>query len=77
MKQILLLEDDMTLGNGIRLALHNDAQQITLCRTLAEGRAAWEQGGFDLLVLDVNLPVGSGSELLHQVRQASSVPTIL
>lgn len=76
MKQILLLEDDMTLSNGIRLALQNDTQQITLCRTLAEGRAAWEQSGFDLLVLDVNLPDGSGLELLHQVRQTSSVPVI-
>lgn len=77
MKQILLLEDDVTLGNGIRLALQNDTQQITLCHTLAEGRRAWEQGRFDLLVLDVNLPDGSGLELLHQVRQGSSVPIIL
>lgn len=77
MKQILLLEDDVTLGNGIRLALQNDTRQITLCRTLAAGIAAWEQGQFDLLVLDVNLPDGSGLELLHQVRQASSVPVIL
>ena len=77
MKQILLLEDDVTLGNGIQLALQNDTRQITLCRTLAVGRAAWEQRQFDLLVLDVNLPDGSGLELLHQVRQASSVPVIL
>ena len=77
MKQILLLEDDVTLGNGICLALQNDTQQITLCRTLAEGRAAWEQGRFDLLVLDVNLPDGSGLELLHQVRRTSTVPILL
>lgn len=77
MKQILLLEDDVTLGNGIRLALQNDAQQITLCRTLAEGRAAWEQSRFDLLVLDVNLPDGSGLELLRQIRQARETPVIL
>ena len=77
MKQILLLEDDVTLGNGIRMALQNDAQHITLCRSLAEGRAAWEQGQFDLLVLDVNLPDGSGLELLHQVKKASSIPVIL
>lgn len=77
MKQILLLEDDVTLGNGIRLALQNDTRQITLCRTLAEGRAAWEQSRFGLLVLDVNLPDGSGLELLHQVRRESSVPVIL
>ena len=77
MKQILLLEDDVTLGNGIRLALQNDIQQITLCRTLAEGRAAWAQNTFDLLILDVNLPDGSGLELLHQVRRTSTVPILL
>ena len=77
MKQILLLEDDMALGNGIRLALQNDTQQITLCRTLAEGRAAWEQNTFDLLVLDVNLPDGSGLDLLRQIRQACETPVIL
>ena len=77
MKQILLLEDDMTLGNGIRLALQNDTRQITLCRTLAEGRAAWEQSTFDLLVLDVNLPDGSGLDLLRQIRQACETPVIL
>ena len=77
MKQILLLEDDVALGNGIRLALQNDTQQITLCRTLAEGRAAWEQNTFDLLVLDVNLPDGSGLDLLRQIRQACETPVIL
>ena len=77
MKQILLLEDDVALGNGIRLALQNDTQQITLCRTLAEGRSAWEQNTFDLLVLDVNLPDGSGLDLLRQIRQACETPVIL
>lgn len=77
MKQILLLEDDMTLGEGIRLALQNDAQRIALCRTLAEGSAAWAQNTFDLLILDVNLPDGSGLDLLHQVRRTSTVPILL
>ena len=77
MKQILLLEDDVALGNGIRLALQNDTQQITLCRTLAAGRAAWEERSFDLLILDVNLPDGSGLDLLRQIRQACETPVIL
>ena len=77
MKQILLLEDDVTLGEGIRLALQNDAQHIALCRTLAEGSAAWAQNTFDLLILDVNLPDGSGLDLLHQVRRTSTVPILL
>lgn len=77
MKRILLLEDDVPLGNGIRLALQAEDRQFTLCRTLAEGRNAWTQSTFDLLILDVNLPDGSGLELLRQARQASGVPIIL
>ena len=77
MQHILLLEDDAALGQGIRLALQSDTLQVTLCRTLAEGRRAWEQGAFDLLILDLNLPDGSGLDLLRQVRQADSVPVIL
>ncbi len=77
MQTILLLEDDSTLGNGIRLALQSDTIQVQLCRTLAEGKAAVMETYFDLLILDINLPDGSGLELLRQVRQTSSVPIIL
>ncbi len=77
MKHILLLEDDTALGNGIRLALQNEALQITLCTTLKDGTAAVMQNQFDLLILDVNLPDGSGLDLLRQVRQMDAVPVIL
>ena len=77
MQKILLLEDDTTLGNGIRLALQSPALQIALCRTLAEACNALKQGSFDLLILDINLPDGSGLDLLHQVRKTSAVPIIL
>ena len=59
MQKILLLEDDTTLGNGIRLALQSPAVQITLCRTLAQAQNALAQNNYDLLILDVNLPGGS------------------
>ena len=77
MQKILLLEDDITLGSGIRLALQSPSVQITLCRTLAQPRNAFEENGFDLLILDINLPDGSGLELLEQVRRTSHVPVIL
>lgn len=76
MQNILLLEDDIALGNGVRLALQGPAE-ITLCRTLAEGRRMFSEMEFDLLILDINLPDGSGLELLQQVRQVSAVPVIL
>ena len=77
MQKILLLEDDTALGNGIRLALQSPSVQLTLCRTLAQARSALAQSSFDLLILDINLPDGSGLELLEQVRKTSDVPVIL
>lgn len=78
MNHILLLEDDATLGRGIRFALENEGVQAALCCGLAEARALLAQRPFDLLVLDVNLPDGSGLDLLREVRQSGSgVPVIL
>ena len=77
MQKILLLEDDITLGSGIRLALQSPSVQIALCRTLAQARNAFEETGFDLLILDINLPDGSGLDLLGQIRKTSHVPVIL
>ena len=77
MQKILLIEDDITLGNGIRLALQNPSLQITLCHTLAEGRNILDRENFDLLILDINLPDGSGLNLLNEVRKTSAVPIIL
>ena len=48
---------------------------MTLVNTLAQAREALGKGRFDLLLLDVNLPDGSGLELLRQVR--GQVPVIL
>ena len=75
MERLLLLEDDLALGEGVRLALQGENRPVTVCRTLAEGREALDAGSFDLLILDVNLPDGSGLDLLRQVR--GQVPVIL
>ncbi len=75
MKKLLLLEDDISLGRGICLALQSAELQLTLCASLAQAREALGKGRFDLLLLDVNLPDGSGLELLRQVR--GQVPVIL
>ena len=77
MQKILLLEDDITLSNGIRLALQNPSLQITLCHTLAEARNVLDPNSFDLLILDINLPDGSGLKLLQEIRKTSAVPIIL
>ncbi len=77
MQTIMLMEDDAALGQGICLALKDSSVQVRLCQTLAQGRAALEHGPFDLLILDINLPDGSGLDLLREVRRTSAVPIIL
>ena len=78
MKHILLLEDDAALGQGIRYALENDGVQVKLCTALAQAQGILPGRDFDLLILDVNLPDGSGLDLLRDVRRRHSrVPVIL
>lgn len=73
MKQLLIVEDDRALGDGLCLALRDPALELTLCRTLSAARQALAQRDFDLLVLDVNLPDGNGLDLLRALRQTGSV----
>src|SRR3954468_16347971 len=71
---ILLIDDDATLGalmseyfaaEGFRLAMASDGR-AGLARAL--------QGGIDLVILDVSLPLLDGFEVLRQLRQRSAVP---
>ena len=69
MEKLLLVEDDLALGQGVRLALQTEERPVTLCRTLAQARQAGErEGPFALALLDVNLPDGSGLTFLEEVR---------
>ena len=78
MKRILIVEDDRALGDGLCLALRAPSLELALCRTLSAAREALEAGGFDLLILDVNLPDGNGLDFLRRLRAgANPVPVIL
>lgn len=74
-EHILIVEDDTALGQGLCLTLEQYA--CTLAPTLAEGRALLQRGSWDLLVLDINLPDGSGLDLLAQVRHAGHLPVLI
>lgn len=77
MQKILLLEDDLAMGNGVRMALQAPDLQVELCCTLAQARKIYGADCFDLLILDVNLPDGSGLDWLEELRRAGAVPVIL
>lgn len=76
MDHILLLEDDLSLVGGLSFAFQKQGFGLDVARTLNEADALWADGKYDLLVLDVSLPDGSGFEFCKRVRQVSKVPII-
>ena len=76
MSNILLLEDDLSLINGLSFALKNQGFELAVARTLKEADSLWIDGKYDLLILDVSLPDGTGFEFCKKVRQVSKVPII-
>ena len=77
MKDLLIVEDDPTLGEGIRLALQAPELRPQLCRSLADAGDLLSRRSFDLLILDINLPDGNGLDLLRALRRESEIPVIL
>lgn len=76
MSKILLLEDDLSLISGFSFAFRKQGFELTVVRTLKEANELWGEGKYDLLVLDVSLPDGTGYEFCKKVRQVSKVPII-
>lgn len=77
MKRILLVEDDAALNRGICLALQSEELHLKSCADLAAARDSLAQDSFDLLILDINLPDGSGLDLLRTFRKNHATPVIL
>lgn len=78
MSRIFLLEDDLSLINGLSFAFRKQEFTTDVARTVREADALWQggEGKYDLLVLDVSLPDGSGFDFCRKVRQTSKVPII-
>lgn len=78
MAKILLVEDDPILGKALGLTLKSAGYDVTWETRLDSARAAEATNPFDLVVLDVNLPDGSGFTLAREMRdKGSRLPIIM
>lgn len=73
MMTILIVEDDKPLNDGIALSL-NEAKSLQ-AYNLKEARALLNET-VDLIILDINLPDGSGLDFCREIRTFSSLPII-
>ena len=78
MSKILLLEDDISLVDGLKYSLKKNGFETEIVRTVSEAlNSIGNIGKYDLLILDVTLPDGTGFDVCEAVRrQGQQVPII-
>lgn len=78
MEQILIIEDDMALNKGLCKALTTDSRQLVSCTDIRSAREQILCSMPSLILLDINLPDGSGLDFLKELKKGSdSIPVIL
>jgi two-component system catabolic regulation response regulator CreB len=75
--KLLLLEDDPAIARTVVYALERDGFTVLHCLLLSDARRALQTRAFDLLMLDVGLPDGSGLDLCREVRARHPTPILL
>lgn len=74
--RVLIVEDDKTIAMGIEYSLQQEGFQPVVRHTAASALDILQKESFDLLLLDITLPDGSGFEICEQVRKTSNTPVI-
>ena len=74
MKHIFFVEDDLSLIGGLSFAIKKQGYEVDIAQTYLEAEAKWINGKYDLVILDVSLPDGSGYDLCQRIRETSKVP---
>ena len=76
MTTILLVEDDCGLVQGLSFALTSSGYSVCAAHTLREAKEKWRDVPCDLVILDIDLPDGSGYDFCRIVRQSAHVPVL-
>lgn len=82
--KLLLVEDDRELRHTLQNALALENYDVTACASVAEAMSVLHRNAqqppseqLDILILDLGLPDGDGSELLHWTRQHCNLPILI
>ncbi len=75
--KILLIEDEENIRTFVSALLQASDYQVICAATMENGRMLFSSYNPDLIVLDLGLPDGDGTELLKHIRKSSAVPIIV
>lgn len=73
---ILMLEDDPAIAQGLRYSLESEGYTVTHCATVARALETVGAGRFDLCLLDLTLPDGSGYDVCKAIKAKDDTPVI-
>ena len=76
-EQLLIVEDDITLNQGLCKALRDDNRKIVSSTNLAQARQQLLLGTVTLVLLDINLPDGSGLDLLKEIKKENPMLPVI
>ena len=76
MKKIFFVEDDQSLIKGLSFALARQGYGTDIARTKLEAERMWHDRNYELVILDVSLPDGSGYDICKKIRKTSKTPII-
>ena len=75
-KRLLIVEDDRSIAMGLEYSLRQEGFDVTLCSGVEEASRALEAERYDLAVLDLSLPDGSGYDICRLAKEKSDLPVI-
>ena len=70
MKRLLLVEDDRSLGATLHERLLREKYDVAWVETKQRALKKLEEGLWDLVILDIGLPDGSGFELARHIKES-------
>ena len=76
-RRILVADDDPSIAALIKVTLENPRYYVTAAVNGLEAIKAFEEGSFDMILLDVMMPYVDGFEVCQRVRVESDVPIIM
>jgi len=74
--RVLFVEDDKVIASGLCYSLTQEGYEITHCLNAAEAKSAILNNNFDIAILDINLPDGSGYDICRQIKEKNDIPVI-
>lgn len=76
MKNVLLVEDDKTIVMGLEYSLRQEGYDVVTAYSVAQARAAINRSPFDIAILDLSLPDGSGYEICKLIKSGGNQPVV-